>query len=65
MNYIKQINYKQDKNLKVLNRALDLKVNEIKKDNNISKEEIINISSQKEETEFYNNEINKLKTENN
>ena len=31
MNYIKQINYKQDKNLKVLNRALDLKVNEIKK----------------------------------
>ena len=65
MNYIKQINYKQDKNLKVLNRALDLKVNEIKKDNNISKEEIINISSHKEETEFYNNEINKLKTENN
>ena len=52
MNYIKQINYKQDKNLKVLNRALDLKVNEIKKDTNISKEEIINISSQKEETNF-------------
>ena len=61
---LKQIKNKQEKDLKVLNRALDLKITEIKKENNISKEEIINISSQKEEFELYNIEINKLKKEN-
>ena len=61
---LKQIKNKQEKDLKVLNRALDLKITEIKKENNISKEEIINISSQKEEFELYNREINKLKKEN-